>query len=102
MDAIIWYAEYLLYSKADGIYIGGEQSSLQLEGFVDTSWADNTDDRRSTYGLIFTFGGSPIFWKSGRQSLIAQSTTESEYMAISVAAREAATLRRLISEVLQR
>jgi hypothetical protein len=34
--------------------------------------------------------------------LITHSTTESEYIAISVAAREAATLRRLISEVLQK
>jgi hypothetical protein len=102
MDAAIWCAEYLLHSKADGICIGGEQSSLQLEGFVDASWADNTDDRRSTCGLVFTFGGGPIFWKSGRQSLIAHSTTESEYIALSVAAREAATLRRLISEVLQK
>jgi hypothetical protein len=102
IDAAVWCAEYLLHSKADGICLGGEQSSLQLEGFVDASWADNTDDRRSTCGLLFTFGGGPIFWKSGRQSLIAHSTTESEYIAMSVAAREAATLRRLISEVLQK
>jgi hypothetical protein len=34
--------------------------------------------------------------------LIAHSTTESEYIAISVAVREVATLRRLISEVLQK
>jgi hypothetical protein len=66
IEAAVWCAEYLLHSKADGIYLGGEQSSLQLEGFVDASWADNTDDRRSAYGLLFTFGGGPIFWKSRR------------------------------------
>jgi hypothetical protein len=31
MDAVIWYAEYLLHSKADSICIGGEQSSLNLK-----------------------------------------------------------------------
>jgi hypothetical protein len=36
IDAAVWYAKYLLYSKADGICLGGEQSSLQFEGFVDT------------------------------------------------------------------
>ena len=74
---------------------------MQLEGYVNASWADNPDDRRSTCGLLFSFGGGLVFWKSGRQSLVAHSTTESEYIALSVAAREAAALRRLVLEVLQ-
>jgi hypothetical protein len=37
IDATVWYAEYLLHSKVDSICLGGEQSSLQLEGFVDAS-----------------------------------------------------------------
>jgi hypothetical protein len=37
MDAAVRCAEYLLHSKADSICIGGKQSSLQLEGFVDAS-----------------------------------------------------------------
>jgi hypothetical protein len=102
IDAAVWCAEHLLHSKADGICMGGEQSSLQLESFVDASCADNTDDRRSMRGLVFTFSGDPIYWKSGRQFLIARSTTESEYIAMSVAARDAVTIRRLISEVLQK
>jgi hypothetical protein len=67
---------------------------------VDASWADNRDDRRSTCGFVFEFGGGPIFWKSGRQSTVAGSTPEAEYVAMSLAAREATALRRLISEVL--
>jgi hypothetical protein len=50
---------------------------------------------------VFKFGGGPIFWKSGRQSAVATSTTEAEYVAMSLAAREAAALRRLVSEVLR-
>jgi hypothetical protein len=69
---------------------------------VDASWADNSDDRRSTCGFVFKFGGRPVFWKSGRQSVIATSTTEAEYVAMSLAAREAAALRRLVSKVLQK
>jgi hypothetical protein len=68
---------------------------------MDASWADNSDDRRSTCGFLFKFGGGPVFWKSGRQSIIAISTTEAEYVAMSLAAREAVTLRRLVSKVLQ-
>ena len=98
-EAALHCAEYLLATKTDGICLGGDE--LQLEGFVDSSWADNSDDRRSTCGMVFRFGGGPIFWKSGRQSVVATSTTEAEYVAMSLAAREAAALRRLVSEVLQ-
>jgi hypothetical protein len=30
---------------------------------MDASWADNSDDRRSTCGFLFKFGGRPVFWK---------------------------------------
>jgi hypothetical protein len=99
-QAAIHCAEYLLATKNDGICLGGDE--LQLEGFVDASSVDNSDDRRSTCGFVFKFGGRPVFWKSGRQSVIATSTTEAEYVAMSLAAREAAALRRLVSEVLQK
>jgi hypothetical protein len=98
LQAAIHYAEYLLATKNDSICLGSDE--LQLEGFVDASWADNSDDRRSTYSFLFKFGGRPVFWKSGRQSIIAISTTEAEYVAMSLAARKAATLRRLVSKVL--
>jgi hypothetical protein len=99
VEAAIHCAEYLLATKNDGICLGSDE--LQLEGFMDASWADNSDDRRSTYGFVFKFGGRPVFWKSGRQSVIATSTTEAEYVAMSLVAREAVTLRRLVSKVLQ-
>lgn len=101
-DAAVWCAEYLLHTKTEGLCLGGNdgQPTLQLEGYVDASWADNADDRRSTCGVLFKFGGGPVFWKSGRQSIVALSTTESEYIAMSVAAKEAAALRRLVSEIL--
>ena len=98
-DAALHCAEYLLATKNDGICLGSKD--LQLEGFVNASWADNRDDRRSTCGFVFMFGGGPVFWKSGRQSVVATSTTEAEYIAISLAAREAAALRRLVTEVLR-
>ena len=101
-DAAVWCAEYMLHTRTEGLCLGGndEDSTLQLEGYVDASWADNTDDRRSTCGVLLKFGGGPVFWKSGRQSIVALSTTESEYIAMSVAAKEAASLRRLVSEIL--
>jgi hypothetical protein len=98
-EAALQCVEYLLATKNNSICLGS--SELQPEGFVDASWADNSGDRRSTCGFIFMFGGGPVFWKSGRQPIVATSTTEAEYVAMSLAAREAAALRRLVSEVLK-
>jgi len=96
-EAALHCAEYLLATKNDGICLGSEE--LRLEGFVDALWADDCDDRRSTCGFVFMFGGGLVFWKSGCQGIVATSTTEAEYVAISLAAREAAMLRRLVTEV---
>ena len=48
---------------------------------------------------MFKYHGGPISFKSGRQPLEAQSTTEAEYIALSLAAREAAALRNLLFEM---
>ncbi|KAL6341882.1 hypothetical protein AAG906_038127 [Vitis piasezkii] len=40
------------------------------------------------HNYVFTLGGGPICWKSMIQSLVALSTTESEYMAVAEATNE--------------
>jgi hypothetical protein len=103
MDAATYCAEYLLYTKENGICLSSsEDESLQLEGFVDASYADNLDDRRSTAGLVFKLGHGPVYWKSGRQPMVTLSTTEAEYVAMTQAAKEAVFLKRLVTEVLHK
>ena len=74
-------------------------SDKELEGYVDASFADNygTDDdnRRSTTGWCFTAGGGAISWKAQKQSTVATSTAEAEYIAAFEAAKEALYLKRM-------
>ena len=65
-----------------------QQSNSSIRGYVDADYAGDLDDRRSTTCYVFTLGGGPICWKSMIQSLVALSTIESEYMAITEAAKE--------------
>ena len=46
-------------------------------------------DRKSQGGYIFKMAGAPISWKSKKQTVVARSTTEPEYLACSEATREA-------------
>ena len=55
-------------------------------------------DRRSTSGNVFLLGGAAITWASKKQSSVALSTVEAEYMALSVATQEAIWLRQLQEE----
>lgn len=69
------------------------QTSSALIGYSDADWANDTDDRRSCTGYIFTRNGGPISWNSRRQHTVALSSTEAEYMALSSATQEAIWLK---------
>ena len=60
------------------IYGGGD---LQLTGFTDSDFQSDVDDRKSISGFVFTCNGAAVSWKSSKQSITADSTTEAEYIA---------------------
>lgn len=62
-------------------------------GYVDSDWAGDSTDRRSTTGYIFKVFNCSVSWASKKQATVALSSTEAEYMALSVAASEACWLR---------
>jgi hypothetical protein len=68
-----------------------------FHGFTDAGYA-NYDDLKSTSGYVFLAAGSAITWRSKKQSVVALSTTEVEYVVISEAGREACWLRNLCEE----
>ena len=65
---------------------------------MDAAYAD-TDDFKSTSGHVFLAAGGAITWRSKKQTVIALSTTEAEYVALSKAGREACWLRNLCEEL---
>ena len=78
-----------------------------LECFVDADWAGawkhrSTNDPLSAHsrtGFVITYMGCPILWKSSMQSLIALSTTEAEYIAMSTTLREVINVIHLLQEL---
>eukprot|EP00253_Pinus_taeda_P015704 PITA_15704 len=68
---------------------------LDIRGFVDVHWARELDQRRSTSGYVFNLFGGAVNWMSKKQSVVALSRTEAEYMAATHASKEAVWLQRL-------
>ena len=72
---------------------------FDIRGFVDADWARDLDQRRSTSGYVFSLFGGAVIWMSKRQSVVALSTIEAEYIAATHASREAFWLQRLYSSM---
>jgi hypothetical protein len=87
---------YLYTTRDLWLTLGGGAGGL--EGFCDADWAMQLD-RHSVSGYVFRIGGGAITWSSKRQSIVALSTAEAEYIAAVHAAKEAMWLRILLNEL---
>jgi hypothetical protein len=70
-----------------------------LIGYVDSDFAADLDKRRSLTGYVFTVGECVVSWRATLQPVVAQSTTEAEYMAITEACKESIWLKGLYAEL---
>lgn len=96
-NAVSHLLRYLKDIRTRGIYYGN--GDLTLFGYLDSSWADDFYNRRSTAGYIFILNGGPISWNSCRQATVSTSTCEAEYIAQAETACEAVWLRGLLGEL---
>jgi hypothetical protein len=54
---------------------------LHLEGYSDSDFAGDVDDRKSTLGYVFTLVRGAISWKSSKQTVTVSSTMYAEFVA---------------------
>ena len=69
-------------------------SNLRLIGYSDADWGGDLDQRKSTSGYTFLLNKGTISWSSKKQTCIALSTMEAEFIAYSAVVQEAVWLRR--------
>jgi len=72
---------------------------LDIHGFVEVDQVGDLDQRRSTSGYVFNLFGGAVSWMNAKQSVVALSTTEAEYMAAIYESKEAVWLQRLCSSM---
>lgn len=75
-----------------------QNSGKTLEGYTDSDWA-SSHDRKSVGGYEFFFDGCLVSWASRKQTFVATSTMEAEYMAAANATKEAIWLANLTNEL---
>jgi len=69
---------------------------LCVKGYTDSSFQTDRDDMKSQAGFVFMLNGGAVSWRSFKESVIADSTTEAEYIAASEAAKEAVWIRQFL------
>jgi len=78
------------------VYNGvGHINAYSVSDFTGDSY-----DRKSTYGYIILMGNSAICWLSKKQSIVATSTTEAEYISTSECIKKVLWIRNIIKELL--
>uniref|UniRef100_A0A2N9F1D9 Reverse transcriptase Ty1/copia-type domain-containing protein n=1 Tax=Fagus sylvatica TaxID=28930 RepID=A0A2N9F1D9_FAGSY len=71
----------------------------KIKGFIDADFAGDTDDRKSTSGYVFLFGGTAVSWLSKKQGCVAKYTMEAEYIACSTAVSNAVWIKRFVDSL---
>jgi hypothetical protein len=77
-------------------------SNRKLDGlqvFSDADWGSDPDKRRSCSGIVVKLSGGAISWSSKRQPIVALSSTEAEYIALSSAVCESIWIKQLMDEL---
>ena len=100
-NALMHVLRYLRGSRDHGVQYQqrNEGADSSLIGYTDSDWAGANTGRKSIGGYIFMLAGSPISWQAKKQTCVATSSNEAEYMAASEAAKEAHWLRRVYASI---
>lgn len=89
---------YLVGTRELGLRYVGDKNNF--EAFSDASFGD-CEDRKSTGGFILRLFGDTIGWRSHKQSWVALSTCEAEYVEMSIACQEIITMSWTLLRILK-
>lgn len=76
-----------------------QEEEQKLVGYVDSDYAGDIDDRRSTSGYVFMLGTCAVSWASKKQPIVTLSTTEAEFVAAAYGACQGVWLRNILEEI---
>ncbi|XP_031274891.1 secreted RxLR effector protein 161-like [Pistacia vera] len=96
--ALKWMLRYINNTVHVGLDFCKRNTSLDLVGYAGFDFAGDRDTRKSTTTYCFTLGGNCLSWKSQLQPLVALSTTEAEYVAMTDTFKEAIWLQGILKE----
>ena len=74
-------------------------SDFHLTGYADSDFDGDKENGLSTSGYLMTLGSAAITWRSKKQTILGDSTTEAEYVAAAQATKEIVWLRKILDDL---
>ena len=91
---------YLCGTKTLGLYYKGKVGSMvKIEGYTDADWGGDLADRKSTSGYAVLINGNVVSWASKKQRVVALSTAEAEWIAVTECVKEMKWMMQLMGEL---
>ena len=81
VKALLQILQYVVNTKHQAIKLS-TSSDENLYAYTDSSWASDRDDRKSFSGFMTFIGGIPLSWGCKKQSSVALSSMEAEFLGI--------------------
>lgn len=76
-----------------------ENTGNATVGYADADWGGDAMNRKSYSGYAFVKANCVFSWEAKKQNVVALSSTEAEYIALSSAAKEAIYIKNLLAEL---
>jgi hypothetical protein len=92
--------KYLIATKEHKLVLPKiKTDQLEITAYSDSDWAGDKLDRKSYTGSLVLLNNVPVIWNSKKQSIVATSSTEAEYIAASETVKDMLYVYNLLTEI---
>ena len=95
LKRLLWY----ICSTANLEIMYGPSGSQDLIRYSDSDYASDRQNQKSILDYVYMLGGGPVLWVSQKQKSVMTSTTEAEYMAMSMCTKTEVWLTQILRDM---
>ena len=99
LNAVNRIFRYLRGTSDHVLVYDGNVGSAEPTVYADSDWAGDCTDRKSISGYVSLLSGAAISWSSKKQTTVALSSTEAEFLASSLGSQEAIWLCYILDSI---
>ncbi|XP_038885977.1 uncharacterized mitochondrial protein AtMg00810-like [Benincasa hispida] len=95
MEAVTRILRYLKSTPGKGLMLRKHEKRC-IEAYTDSDWVGSVMNRKSTSGYCTFMWGNLVTWRSKKQGVVARSSAEAEYKAMSLGICEEIWLKKVL------